>query len=97
MTLSLSIKAAALALAIGSFASVPAYAYDDEGGGREAVIGIIGQVITSAVEAEQANQQAARCAKLQSQCDSGKGWACNKVEAECGGGGGGDEGGGEED
>ena len=90
MISSLSIKSAALALAIGSFAFAPAaYAYDDgEGGGKEAVIGIIGQVITSAIQADQANQQAARCASLQSKCEAGKGWACNKVEAECGGGGG---------
>jgi hypothetical protein len=94
MISSLSIQSAALALAIGSFAfAANANAYDDgDGDGKEAVIGIIGQVIGGAIAAEQANQQAAHCANLQSKCEAGKGWACQKAEAECGGGGG-DEGG----
>lgn len=88
---SLTIKAAALALAVGSFGfAANAYAYDGEN--RDAVIGIIGGVVSGAIEAEQANQQAAYCANLQNKCESGKGWACNKVEAECGGGGGEDGG-----
>jgi hypothetical protein len=93
MISSLSIKSAVLALAVGSFAfAVNANAYDDgDGDGKEAVIGIIGQVIGGAIEAEQANQQAAYCADLQSKCEHGKGWACQKSEAECGGSG--DEGG----
>lgn len=91
MNLSLTIKTAALALAIGSFSFVSAAnAYDDEN--KEAVIGIIGGVIGGAIEAEQANQQAAYCANLQSKCEAGKNWACEKSEAECGGGGGGDGG-----
>jgi hypothetical protein len=86
MTSSLSIKAVALALAIGSFGFASAAFADDDD--KEAVIGIIGGVIGSAIEAEQANQQAAYCANLQNKCEAGKSWACDKAEAECGGGGG---------
>lgn len=89
MTLSLSFKAAALALAIGSFGFTNAALADDDDG-KEAVIGIIGGVISSAIEAEQANQQASYCANLQNKCEAGKNWACEKSEAECGGGGGGE-------
>jgi hypothetical protein len=88
MKSSLSLKGLALVLLAGSIAfAAPAKAGDDydDGDGREAVVGIIGQVITGAIEAEQAKEQAAACGNWQNKCEAGKSWACEKFEANCGG------------
>jgi hypothetical protein len=86
MKMSMSLKALALVLAAGSFClSSGAMAYDGEN--RDAAIGIIGGVIAGAIEAEQAQQDAAehdrQCIRLQSKCQDGSDWACGKFEDEC--------------
>ncbi len=87
MKLPTFLKASALVFLLGSFAfSGSAYAYDDDDPG-DAVVGIIGEVISGAVEAEQAKQENKeldrRCNRWQAKCDDGHGWACRKYDNRC--------------
>ncbi len=89
MKLSMSIKAVALLLALSSVGLAGnAQAYDDDHDGRDAAIGIIGAVVGTAIEAEQAKQEAKeqdrQCRRLQHKCDDGSEWACRKLEENCG-------------
>ncbi len=90
MKLSMTLKAAVLCLAAASFLPGSAYAYDDDdhhGSRGDAVIGIIGGVISSAIEAERAEKESRqlerRCARWQNRCESGSEWACEKYENNC--------------
>jgi hypothetical protein len=90
MKIPASVTAFALVLALGSFGTMgQAYAYDDDGPSKgEAVVGIIGEVISGAVQAEQEKQEAReqerRCFRLQNKCENGAEWACEKYENSCG-------------
>ena len=72
MKVSTSLKALAIVLAAGSFGFAgAASAYDDDDNAAGVAVGIIGQVIGSAVEAEAASQAAVeqerRCHRLRPQ------------------------------
>ena len=89
MKVSTTLKALAIVLAAGSFGFAgSASAYDDDDNAAGVAVGIIGQVIGGAVEAEQANEAAAeqerRCRRFARKCADGEGWACEKQDAECG-------------
>lgn len=89
MRVSTSLKAVAIALALGSFGLAgSASAYDDDDHPAGVAVGIIGQVIGGAIEAEQAKEAAAeqdrRCRRLERKCADGEGWACERQDAECG-------------
>lgn len=89
MKIPMSVTAYALAIALGSFGTTgQAYAYDDEPNRGDAVVGIIGEVISGAVQAEQAKQEAReqerRCSRWQNKCEDGAEWACEKYENSCG-------------
>jgi hypothetical protein len=88
MKLSMTLKAVAIALAAGSFGFAgAASAYDDDDNRAGVAVGIIGQVIGGAVEAEQAKEAAAeqerRCRRFARKCADGEGWACEKQDSEC--------------
>lgn len=86
MKVSTSLKVLAVVLAAGFGFSGAAFAEDGENAG--AAIGIIGEVIGGAIEAEQSNEagddQERRCRRLARRCANGEGWACEKQDAECG-------------
>ena len=87
MKVSTSLKAVAIVLAMGSFGFAgAASAHDDDN--AAVAVGIIGQVIGTAIEAEATNAAAAeqdrRCARLARKCADGEGWACEKQDNECG-------------
>ena len=89
MRVSMTLKALAIVLAAGSFGFAgSASAYDDDDNAAGVAVGIIGQVIGSAIEAEAANEAAAeqdrRCRRFARRCADGEGWACEKQDAECG-------------
>ncbi len=89
MKISMSLKAFAIVLAAGSFGFTgTASAHDDDDNAAGAAVGIIGQVIGGAIEAEQAKEAAVeqerRCRRFARKCDDGEGWACEKRDAECG-------------
>lgn len=90
MKVSMTLKAFAIVLAAGSFGFAgTASAYDDDDDNKAGVaIGIIGDVIGSAVEAEAAKDEAyeqdRRCRRFARRCADGEGWACEKQDAECG-------------
>ena len=81
MKLSMSLAAFALAFAVGVFGVNGQARADDK---AEEVIGIIGEVMTGAIEAEQEAKQAERCDRWEAKCEDGADWACNKVEELCG-------------
>jgi hypothetical protein len=72
---------------MGSF-GFAGVAHAEDGENAEAAIGIIGQVIGGAIEAEAekdaAHEQERRCRRLARKCDDGEGWACEKQDEECG-------------
>ena len=89
MKVSMTLKALAIVLAAGSFGFVgAASAYEDDDNVAGDAVGIIGQVIGGAIEAEQGNEAAAdqerRCRRFARRCADGEGWACEKQDAECG-------------
>lgn len=86
MKLSMSVKAFALVLAMSPLAFAgSAHAYDDEDGNP--VVGIIGQVIGGAIEAEQAKEaereHRRECRRFRNKCEDGARWACRKYEESC--------------
>lgn len=88
MKVPMSLKAFAIVLAAGSFGFAgAANAYDDDDTPAGAAVGIIGQVIGGAIEAEagdDAGDDHARfCRRLARKCGNGEGWACEKQDAEC--------------
>lgn len=89
MKLPTVLRSSALALALISFGFTGgAYAYDDDRDSKgEAVLGIIGEVVGGAIEAEQAREEALeqerRCSRLQNKCENGSEWACEKYENRC--------------
>ena len=87
MKVSTSLKVLAVIMTTGFGFSGAALAGDD-GEGAGIALGIIGQVIGGAIEAEAANEAAAdqerRCNRFARKCADGEGWACEKQEAECG-------------
>lgn len=85
MKLSMTLKAAALIVAVGAFGFVSSAKADDDA--KEAIVGIIGEVIAGAAEAEAEEAEDLgdpRCAVWESKCDSGQGWACRKADELCG-------------
>ncbi len=89
MKVSMTLKALAIVFAAGSFGFAgAASAYDDDDNAAGVAVGIVGQVIGTAVEAEAASQAAAdqerRCRRFERKCADGEGWACEKQDAECG-------------
>jgi hypothetical protein len=90
MKFSMTLKALAFVLAAGSFGFAgTASAYDDDDNkAAGAAVGIIGQVIGGAIDAEAAKEagddQERRCRRLARKCADGEGWACEKQDAECG-------------
>jgi hypothetical protein len=89
MKVPMSLKALAIVLAAGSFGLTgSASAYDDDERGAGAAVGIIGEVIGSAIEAEQAKEaaddQERRCRRFARKCADGESWACEKQDSECG-------------
>ncbi len=84
---SVSLKAFALILAVSSFGFARS-AMAGDGENRDIAVGIIGQVVTSTIEAEQQKQEAKeqeqRCARLQYKCKHGSDWSCEKYEESCG-------------
>lgn len=86
MKKSLSLKSFTLAIALGAFGFTgSAYAEDGERG--EAIVGIIGEVIGGAVEAEQDQQddleRERRCRRFNRKCNEGQEWACDRYEDDC--------------
>jgi hypothetical protein len=86
---SMSLKAFAILLGVGSFGFAgSASAYDDDDRPGDVAVGIIGQVIGGAIEAEAAKDEARdherHCRRLARKCEEGQGWACEKQDAECG-------------
>ena len=89
MKVSMTLKALAIVLAAGSFGFAgAASAYDDDDNVAGDAVGIIGQVIGGAIEAEQGSDdvsdQERRCRRFARRCADGAGWACEKQDAECG-------------
>jgi len=83
MKLSMTLKAAALIVAAGAFGFVSSAKADDDA--KDAIFGIIGEVIAGAAEAEEeAVLGDPRCAAWESKCDSGQDWACRKADDFCG-------------
>jgi hypothetical protein len=83
---SLSLKTLTLAIALGAFGFTGS-AIADDGERGEAIVGIIGEVIGGAVEAEQAQQEALeqerRCRRFNRKCEQGQEWACERYENNC--------------
>jgi predicted ATP-grasp superfamily ATP-dependent carboligase len=89
MKVPMSLKALAIVLAASSFGFTgSASAYDDDDRGAGVAVGILGEVIGSAVEAEQAkeaaDEQERRCRRFSRKCADGESWACEKQDSECG-------------
>jgi len=62
-----------------------ASARDGERG--DAAVGIIGEIIGGAIEADQAQQEAQeqerRCRRFNRKCNQGQEWACDRYEDDC--------------
>ena len=89
MKVSMTLKTLAIVLAAGSFGFAgSASAYDDDDNAAGVALGVIGQVIGGAIEAEAANEGASdqerRCHRLARKCADGEGSACEKQDNECG-------------
>ncbi len=87
MTRSTPFKALALALAIGSFSFAgTAKAYDDPDPG-DVFLGIIGQVLSGAVDSREARRRDRAfdryCRRLDRRCDRGNWRACRRYDREC--------------
>lgn len=88
MKLSTSLKAFALVLALSPLGFAGSALANDDDGDDNPVVGIIGQVIGGAIEAEAAKEEARdqerRCWRLREKCKDGSDWACHKYEENCG-------------
>ena len=88
MKVSMTLKTLAIVLAAGSFGFAgSASAYDDDDNAAGVALGVIGQVIGGAIEAEQSKDAAyeheRHCRRLARKCGDGEGWACEKQDIEC--------------
>lgn len=63
--------------------AAPAFADDDEPSGKEAVIGIIGEVITGAIEQDQEEKLQKQCRRWNRRCEDGNDNACDQYENNC--------------
>jgi hypothetical protein len=83
MKLSTILRAVALIFAAGSFGFVSSAKADDA---KDAIVGIIGEAIAGAAEAEGADEgDDPRCAAWESRCEAGDEGACALADSTCGG------------
>jgi len=78
----LSVCVFALVLALGGFV-LSGVASAADGENRDIVTGIIGEVISGAIEQDQENAEEARCNRLEQRCDAGSDRACDQYESRC--------------
>lgn len=89
MKRSTPLKAFALTLAIGTFSFAgSANAYHDDPEPGDVVLGIIGEVLSGAVDARQARRRDREyeryCRRLDRRCDRGNWRACRRYDRHCG-------------